>query len=233
MAVRMSIRGPETRYERVGTVVLLDEHPIWLDALERVLEDAGINVVGRTTCPETMLRLIECEGPDALVTSIELPTSPMDGVECIRRARERAPQLRIVALSTQHDAFHLASAATAGAHAYLPKTAEASELSATVLECLVSDGSRSSCARELDAAPEGPGLTGRELEILHLVARGYTNAQIAQRLWVTKWTVKFHLANAYRKLGVSNRTQAARYVFDHGIAELPFDQSVAATRRSL
>src|SRR3954464_4163813 len=126
MAVRMSIRGPETRYERVGTVVLLDEHPIWLDALERVLEDAGINVVGRTTCPETMLRLIECEGPDALVTSIELPPSPMDGVECIRRARERAPQLRIVALSTQHDAFHLASAATAGAHAYPPETAAAS-----------------------------------------------------------------------------------------------------------
>jgi DNA-binding CsgD family transcriptional regulator len=49
--------------------------------------------------------------------------------------------------------------------------------------------------------------------------------QIAQRLWVTKWTVKFHLANAYRKLGVSNRTQAARYLFDHGLSELPVDRS--------
>jgi DNA-binding CsgD family transcriptional regulator len=68
-------------------------------------------------------------------------------------------------------------------------------------------------------------LTARELEIVHLVARGYTNVQIAQRLWVTKWTVKFHLANAYRKLGVSNRTQAARYLFDHGLSDLPVDRS--------
>src|SRR4051812_29026462 len=157
MAVRTSIRGPETRYERVGSVVLLDEHPIWLDALERVLGGAGINVVGRTTCPETMLRLIESESPDALVTSIELPTSAMDGVECIRRACERAPQLRIVALSTQHDAFLLASAATAGAHAYLPKTADASQLAATLLQCLVNDGSRGSCAPGLDKTPGGPG----------------------------------------------------------------------------
>ena len=74
-------------------------------------------------------------------------------------------------------------------------------------------------------APRRPALTARELEIVHLVARGYTNAQIAQRLWVTKWTVKFHLVNAYRKLGVSNRTQAARYLFDHGLSELPVERS--------
>jgi DNA-binding CsgD family transcriptional regulator len=73
--------------------------------------------------------------------------------------------------------------------------------------------------------PPPPALTARELEIVHLVARGYTNVQIAQRLWVTKWTVKFHLANAYRKLGVSNRTQAARYLFDHGLSDLPVDRS--------
>jgi DNA-binding NarL/FixJ family response regulator len=225
MAVHTSIREPKNDNGRVGTVVLLDEHPLWLDGLERLLDGAGIRVAGTTTSPVTMLELIESTQPDALVTSIELPNSEMDGVECIRRACERAPHLRIVALSTHHDAFHLVASATAGAHAYLPKTADASELTATVLECLANDGTRSPCARELEAAPDGPGLTARELEILYLVARGYTNAEVAQRLWVTKWTVKFHLANAYRKLGVSNRTQAARYVFDHGIAELPLDRS--------
>ena len=225
MAVRTSIRGPESGNGRLGTVVLLDEHPLWLDGLDRLLAGAGVEVVGKTTCPVKMLELIESEQPDALVASIELPTSEMDGVECIRRACERSPQLRVIALSTHHDAFHLTAAATAGAHAYLPKTAAAAELTATVLDCLASDSTRFSCARELDAEPDGPGLTARELEILYLVARGHTNAQIAQRLWVTKWTVKFHLANAYRKLGVSNRTQAARYVFDRGISELPLDRS--------
>jgi DNA-binding NarL/FixJ family response regulator len=172
------------------------------------------------------------ERPDALVASIELPGSTMDGVECLRRARERAPGLRIVALSTQHDAFHLAAAAAAGAHVYLPKTVEASELASTVLECLANADQPGSCvsrARELNGNGNGsgvqPALTPRELEILYLVARGYTNAQIAQRLWVTKWTVKFHLANAYRKLGVSNRTQAARYIFDHGLPAVALDGS--------
>jgi DNA-binding NarL/FixJ family response regulator len=225
MAVRRTIREPEPENEPVGDVVLLDEHPLWLDGLEHALGSAGIRVVGKTTSPEALLELIDSQQPDALVASIELPTSNMDGVECLRRARERSPRLRIVALSPHHDAFHLAAAASAGAHAYLPKTADAAEVAATVLECLANDGKQGSRTRELEVVPEGPGLTARELEILYLVARGFTNAQIAKRLWVTKWTVKFHLCNAYRKLGVSNRTQAARYVFDHGISELPLDRS--------
>ena len=98
----------------------------------------------------------------------------------------------------------------AGADAYLPKTAPAVEIADTVSSCLASGSKRSGCSVELEGYSPPPSLTARELEIVHLVARGYTNAQIAQRLWVTKWTVKFHLANAYRKLGVSNRTQASR-----------------------
>ena len=76
-----------------------------------------------------------------------------------------------------------------------------------------------------NVGPKQHGLTARELEIVQLVAHGYTNAQIAERLCVTKWTVKFHLVNAYRKLGVSNRTQAARYLFEHGLSGLPVERS--------
>jgi len=61
-------------------------------------------------------------------------------------------------------------------------------------------------------------LTQRELEIVTLAARGYTNSQIAERLWITRWTVKYHLANAYKKLGVSNRTQAARQLFERRLS---------------
>jgi DNA-binding NarL/FixJ family response regulator len=225
----MTIREVEPRSESAGKAVLLDEQPLWLDGLERALAGAGITVVGKATSPEAALDLVAAEQPDALVASIELPGSGMDGVECLRRARERMPGLRIVALSAQHDAFHLAAAAAAGAHAYLPKTVEATELATTVLDCLASTDKPGSCVsrtRELNgngANSVQPALTPRELEILYLVARGYTNAQIAERLWVTKWTVKFHLANAYRKLGVSNRTQAARYIFDHGLPPVSLD----------
>jgi DNA-binding NarL/FixJ family response regulator len=183
-------------------------------------------VVGKATSPEAALALVESEKPDVLVASIDLPGSDMDGFECLRRARERSPHLRIVAFSTYHDPFHLSAAATAGADAYLPKTADGREIAETIRACLTNGSGRSGCSRELEDAPAPPALTARELEIVHLVARGYTNAQIAERLWVTKWTVKFHLVNAYRKLGVSNRTQAARYLFDHGLSELPVERSV-------
>ena len=69
--------------------MLLDEHPIWLDALEKVLSSEGITVVGKATSPEAALALVESEKPDGLVASVELPGSDMDGFECLRRARER------------------------------------------------------------------------------------------------------------------------------------------------
>jgi DNA-binding NarL/FixJ family response regulator len=213
------------REARNDEVVLLDEHPIWLDALETVLASKGIRVVGKETSPEAALKLVDSEKPDALVASIELPGSEMDGIECLRRARLQAPELRIIAFSTSHDAYHLSAAASAGADAYLPKTANATEVAETVQGCLVNGGKQELCARELEGGPKRNALTARELEIVQLVARGYTNGQIAQRLWVSRSTVKFHLINAYRKLGVSNRTQAARYLFDHRLPELPVDRS--------
>ena len=226
MAVRTTIREADRAPAGDhGAVVLLDEHPIWLDALETVLCSSGIAVVGKATSPEAALALVASEKPDVLVASLDLPGSQMDGFECLRRAREHWPRLRIVAFSTYHDPFHLSAAATAGADAYLPKTAEGREIAETIHACLTNGSGRNGCSRELEDAPAPPALTARELEIVHLVARGYTNAQIAERLWVTKWTVKFHLVNAYRKLGVSNRTQAARYLFDHGLSELPAERS--------
>jgi DNA-binding NarL/FixJ family response regulator len=66
---------------------------------------------------------------------------------------------------------------------------------------------------------DGCPLTDRELEILRLVAEGYTNGRIARQLWVTEQTVKFHLSNTYRKLGVANRTEASRYAHVHGLLD--------------
>jgi DNA-binding NarL/FixJ family response regulator len=209
-------RGAATR-----GVVLLDEQPIWLVGLAAVLSARGIAVLGNATTPEKALELVDATSPKGLVASVELVGSDMDGVECLRRARERFPALRIIALSTHNDAFHLNEAAAAGADVYVPKTAEPDEVGSTIEDCLANGRPARACVRAQDEPQaESPGLTARELEIVHLAARGFTNAEIAQRLWVTKWTVKFHLANAYRKLGVSNRTQAARYLFEHGVARL-------------
>jgi DNA-binding NarL/FixJ family response regulator len=226
VAIRSTVEESRAAQRVGGVVVLLDEHPIWLDALENILSSKAIRVIGKATSPEAALKLVDSEKPDALIASLELWSSDMDGLECLRRARERAPGLRIVAFSTRHDPLHLNAAVMAGADAYLPKTACASEVAETVHDCLVG-AKRKPLAYEGNGnvGPKQPALTARELEIVHLVAHGYTNAQIAERLWVTRRTVKFHLVNAYRKLGVSNRTQAARYLFEHGLSGAPVERS--------
>jgi DNA-binding NarL/FixJ family response regulator len=208
------------------TAVLLDQHPLWLQALEQVLTKINVEVVGKATDPEKALAVIEEREPDIFVTSIEMPRSEMDGLACLRAARERLPELKAIVLSMYADPFYVDAALAAGALAYVVKTAEPEDIAAAIRQAFehsihFAGSSGGAQVSALGADEERrPGLTRRELEILRLVSEGHTNAELARMLWVTEQTVKFHLANIYRKLGVSNRTEAARYVFQHGLAEI-------------
>jgi DNA-binding NarL/FixJ family response regulator len=185
--------------------VILDEHPIWVEALETILSEAGVEVIGTATSAEDALALVCSKQPDALIAPLVLGNSEMEALELFGRARERRPGLRLVAFAANDDEYNLSAARSARVDAYLPKTVVPETVVETVQACL--NGERRLLVCEDGASP---ALTQRELEIVSLAARGFTNAQIAQRLWVTRWTVKYHLANAYKKLGVTNRTQAAR-----------------------
>jgi DNA-binding NarL/FixJ family response regulator len=185
--------------------VILDEHPIWVEALETILSEAGVEVIGTATSAEDALALVCSKQPDALIAPLVLGNSEMEALELFGRARERRPGLRLVAFAANDDEYNLSAARSARVDAYLPKTVVPETVVETVQACL--NGERRLLVSEDGASP---ALTQRELEIVSLAARGFTNAQIAQRLWVTRWTVKYHLANAYKKLGVTNRTQAAR-----------------------
>ena len=206
------------------TAVLLDEQPIWLDGVERVLERLGIRVVGKATHPETALDLIEVERPDVFVTAIELPEGEMDGLTCLRQARERAPGLRAIVVSTFRDPDHIDAALEAGAAAYVIKTAHPDDLASAIRQAFEHSvfyaGARPAAAAPVTpprSGEEAYGLTRRELEILQLVAEGRSNAQLAKMLWVTEQTVKFHLSNIYRKLDVANRTEASRWAQVQGL----------------
>jgi len=209
-----SATANKRRAERaLGEVVILDEHPIWVNALETILSGGGVRVVGTTTSPKRALELVCSKQPDALIAPLVLANSEMEALELLGRARERRPGLRLVVIASYDNGFHLSAAASAQADAYLPRTVSAAEVVDTVRACLVGE-SRPAIGGEVAT----PSLTQRELEIVTLAARGYTNAQIAERLWITRWTVKYHLANAYKKLGVSNRTQAARRLFERRLS---------------
>jgi DNA-binding NarL/FixJ family response regulator len=131
--------------------------------------------------------------------------------------------VKIVLLATSMDASRLAEASTAGVDAAIAKTANAGSVGMLIREVAAGNVyhsfARTAPAPALTTRDGADGLTARELEILRLVAAGMSNGRIGAALWVTEQTVKFHLSNVYRKLGLANRTEASHYAHVHGLVE--------------
>jgi two-component system, NarL family, response regulator LiaR len=131
------------------------------------------------------------------------------------------PDMKIVVLSASEDARRIRAALLAGATVYVLKSAQRDDLHSAVRQAF---SHSVYLANDLiDRRPHAawhelfPQLTPRELEILSLLTDGRSNAQLAKVLWVTEQTIKFHLANIYKKLGVSNRTEASRWALINGV----------------
>ena len=211
--------------ERTG--ILLDPHPLWLDALEGVLERLDVRVALKSTSPAEVLERLEEIKPDLIVAEVETPEGEVDGIECLQRAREQLPNLRGIIISSLAEPEYIDRALTAGASAYVLKTAHPEDFASAIRQAFSSSiflaGPRGVPATAATApaaarANQKPAdLTARELEILQLVAEGLSNSEMARRLWVTEQTVKFHLSNIYRKLDVANRTQASRWAQVNGL----------------
>ena len=152
-----------------------------------------------------------------------MPTGGIDGFACVRRARELLPALKVIVLSAFDEEQCVDRALSAGANAYIVKTARPDDIASAIRQAFEQSihyaGERNGIAAPTAKRPNGDALhlTRRELEILRLVAQGHTNAELARMLWVTEQTVKFHLSNTYRKLNVSNRTEASRWAQLHGL----------------
>jgi DNA-binding NarL/FixJ family response regulator len=204
--------------------VLLDPHPIWLDAIEVVLDRVGVEVVGKTSAGGEAIRLVERLKPELLTLEIDpLPGEP-GGLDVLRQVRSTGAALRAIVLSAHHDTGHIDGALAAGASAYVVKTAHPDDVASAVRQAfdhsVFMPGAQptQTTPGEVPARRETPGgLTRRELEILKLVAEGHSNAALARMLWVTEQTVKFHLSNIYRKLDVTNRTEASRWAQLNGL----------------
>ena len=164
------------------TAVLLDPHPLWLDALERVLGRTGVVVVAKTSTPAEALAAVEEHRPDLFVTEITGAEDGLDGVSWLRRVLERAPAAKAVVLSRLEQPETIDAALRAGAVAYVIKTAHPDDLASAVRQVfdhsvfLGAPGPQPSL--DASALAESHGLTARELEILQLLVEGHTNAQL-------------------------------------------------------
>jgi DNA-binding NarL/FixJ family response regulator len=222
------------------TAVVLDDQPLWLEALEQLLSRAGVQVVGKTNRSDEALALVDEYRPDVLIASADSTDVMSDGIDCVRRTREQFPGVKSVVLSAGDDQLQIQAAFEAGASVYCVKRAAAEDLAVAIRQAfdhsiyLASAYNAQKDAAERSTAPATPldgaaELTRREIEILQLVSEGHSNSALAKMLWVTEQTVKFHLSNIYRKLNVSNRTEASRWAQLHGLlpASAPAAQSAA------
>ena len=198
--------------------MLVDPFPMWLDVIDQLFERIGFRVAGRTTSLVEGLELIAAEQPDLVVAEINGSEGELGPGDFLRRARERLGSGRLIVLSSSEDTEDVVRALVGGAVAYVVKTTQPDDLAFAVRQAF----DRSIYFTGVQApAPVADladiPLTRREIEILRLVADGRSNAELARVLWVTEQTVKFHLTNIYRKLGVGNRTEASRWAQLHGL----------------
>ncbi len=204
---------------RVLRVVVADDNRLIISGIRRALEgDDEIEIVGEAYTGTDVLPLVDRTLPDVVLLDIRLPGA--DGLECLEQIRERHPDVKIVMLSVHSDPEHIQSALLRGASGYIVKTINPRDIPAALRQAV--EGSVYHAVGLPESAVEtevrAVGLTERELTILRAVARGLSNPAIAAELCVTEQTVKFHLTNTYRKLGVRNRTEAARYAYAHHLA---------------
>jgi DNA-binding NarL/FixJ family response regulator len=205
-----------------------------VEGLVRVLGRLGISGVATAKTSAEAVALVNERRPDLFVADLDGIDLP-DGSELLKRVRAQHPAVRIVVIANAADARAIEFAFAAGAAAYCTKAAEPDDLSVAIRQSF-EHSIYLAAARGADAPrpaveqpPEAPqhDLTRRELEILRLVAEGRSNAQVAGLLWVTEQTVKFHLANIYRKLAVANRTEASRWAQLNGLLPLQAVTSAA------
>lgn len=208
------------------TVMVVDDHPIWRDAVARDLADDGFTVVATADGVGAARRRAAVVTPDVVVMDMRLADG--DGAQATAEVLAVSPSSRVLVLSASEERDDVLEAVKAGATGYLVKSASKAELSAAVrataegravftpgLAGLVL-GEYRRIARE-PAGPAQPSLTDRELEVLRFVAKGLTAKQIATRLSLSHRTVENHVQATFRKLQVANRVELARYAIEHGL----------------
>jgi DNA-binding NarL/FixJ family response regulator len=195
----------------------VDDHAVVREGLRSFLElQDGLDVVGEAGDGEEAVELAERLRPDVILIDLVMPK--LDGVEAMRRLRERLPATRVIVLTSFLDDERLLPALRAGAAGYLLKDVEPQELARAVRAAHAGRAliDPTVAARLVDTLADGRSgdtdrLTPREHEVFDLIARGFSNKRIALELGVAEKTVKTHVSHVLAKLGVADRTQAALY----------------------
>jgi DNA-binding NarL/FixJ family response regulator len=186
-------------------VLVADDHPVVRHGLCTMLEiEDDIVVVGRASDGEEAVAQARETHPDIILMDVQMPN--VDGIEAMRRIRADDPEARVIVLTTYRDEDYIFPSLRAGAKGYLLKDASREELAAAIRA--VHRGESLLDPQIANQARSREGLTARELEVLELMADQHSNAQIAEKLFVSENTVKTHVSNILAKLGCGDRAAA-------------------------
>jgi len=214
----------------VGAIKILiaDDHPVVREGLFAMLSrEVDFEVLGEAKDGVEAVNKTKELNPDVVLMDLRMPE--MDGVEAMRQIRSAMPDVKFIILTTYSDDEYIFSGIEAGARAYLLKDAPREDLfkairavhrGESLIQPVVASKLLDRFSELSRRTPSGEGLSGRELEILQLMAKGAANKEISAQLNIAQSTVKTHIANIFQKLAVSDRTEAVTQALKKGIIRL-------------
>ncbi|MDO5499359.1 MAG: response regulator transcription factor [Propionibacteriaceae bacterium] len=213
--------------QRARRVMLVDDHPMWLEAMGDDLQAAGFEIVATARTGEECLTRARATRPEIVTMDLQIPEP--DGATCTEILMREMPELKVLVVSASGERHDVLRAVKAGARGYLLKSATPEEML---------DGVRQTAEGEAVFTPSlagivlgefrrmvtdaqgnhetGPSLTNREIEVLRYVAKGMAYREIAEELVVSHRTVQNHVQNVLRKLQLHNRVELALYAVEQG-----------------
>jgi DNA-binding NarL/FixJ family response regulator len=205
------------------TVVVVDDHRLVRAGLRTIIDASDdLDVVGEAADGAEALGVVSAVEPDVVLMDLSMPG--VDGVEAIRRLKAAGIPAPVVVLTSFAEAERVRAALEAGAVGYLLKDSEPRDVLDAVRAASAGHApldprvTRALLPSTTHHAAGAPPLSGREREVLAQVAQGLANKQIARSLGISERTVKVHLGNVFRQIGVGDRTSAALWARDHGVA---------------
>lgn len=208
-------------------VMLVDDHPMWIDALAEDLDTIGFEVVATAADGPSTLTRARATRPDVIVMDLNIPDP--DGASCTQILLDEFPQMKILVMSASGERGDVLRAVKAGATGYVLKSATKSELLEAVSKTAQGEavftatlaglvlGEYRRMANNSTPEEDTPTLTPREAEVLRLVAKGLSYRDIANQLFVSHRTVQNHVQNVLRKLQLHNRVELTRYAIEQGL----------------
>ena len=208
-------------------LLLADDHEIFSDSLSLLLSGLdGVEVVGKVSNGKQALSFLETYPVDVVLSDLHMPY--MNGVEMLLQIRQRFPHVRVLMLTMAEDGTHIREALQAGAAGYVLKSVGKDELEKALFtvaagQHYISDRVVQELYRQTEqpdvAVDLLPALTGREIDVIKLIAQEHSSNQIAEKLFISLNTVETHRKNLFRKLNVKNSLGLIKFALKHGLTD--------------